>query len=63
MPVRLHHAVLSCVVTRGTLRTHLNERATQEMHRWLTVHLKLMRREIFLSLSAKAGFAEASIRS
>ena len=27
MPVRLHHAVLSCVVTRGTLRTHLNERA------------------------------------
>lgn len=43
MPVRLHHAVLSCVVTRGTLRTHLNERATQEMHCWLTVHLELMR--------------------
>jgi len=27
MPVWLHHAVLSCVVTRGTIHTHLYERA------------------------------------
>lgn len=47
MPVRLHHAVLSCVVTRGAFVPTLTNAPAQEMHCWLTVHLKLRRRAIF----------------
>ena len=39
---RVRHAVLSSVAASRHIRTHLNGCAAQEMHCWLTVHLKIV---------------------